>query len=347
VSFAIGRRRVGFDQPCFVIAEAGSNHNGSLEHALKLIDVAADAGADAVKFQVFRAERLYPRSAGMSDYLKVSKSIYDIIAELEMPTEWIPRLAEHSAARGVEFLASAFDEASVDALDPYVTAYKVASYEMTHYPLLRYVASKRKPVIVSTGTANLDEVSDMVAEVQRIGGVPLALMQCTAAYPAPLESLNLKTIPLMRDRFSLPVGLSDHSEHAVTGPAAACALGAKLIEKHFTLSKLLPGPDHKFAVEPDGLRDMVAAIRDTESSLGTGEKVPQPIEAELRGFARRSIFTLRPIAAGETFNSDNVAVLRCGKLAAGLPPRDLPLVIGRRATRDLAAESAIVSGDYD
>lgn len=344
--FQIGGRQVGDGHPCFVIAEAGSNHNGSLEQACRLIDVAADAGADAVKFQVFRADRLYPRTAGFSDYLKVSTPIFDIISSLEMPLEWIPRLAERAAERGLLFLASAFDEASVDALDPYVSAYKVASYEMTHYPLLRYVAGKGKPVIVSTGASNLDEVAEMVAEMGRIGHAGLALMQCTAAYPAPLESINVRAIATMKAQFGVPVGLSDHSQDAVIGPAAACAVGANLLEKHFTLSTLLPGPDHRFAVEPDGLRQMIQTVRAVEASLGTGEKIPHAVEGELRAFARRSIFTLRPVAAGEALTSENVAVLRCGKLAAGLAPRDLPSVIGTRAVRALEGEYAIQAGDF-
>jgi sialic acid synthase SpsE len=342
----VGPRRIGEGHPCYVIAEAGSNHNGSFEQACRLIDVAADVGADAVKFQVFHAERLYPRAAGFSDYLKVAKSIYDIIAELEMPLEWIPGLASRCTERGVQFLASAFDEASVDALDPFVSAYKVASYEMTHYPLLRYVAGKGKPVIISTGTATMDEVADMVAECGRIGLESLAIMQCTAAYPAPLDALNLRVIPARHARFGVPVGFSDHSREPIVGPAAACAVGASLVEKHFTLSNLLPGPDHKFALEPEDLRAMVRAIRETELTLGAGEKVPHPVEAELRGFARRSIFTVRAVKAGELLSEGNLAVLRCGKLPAGLEPRDYPNVIGRRAKKDLPAEHTIRRDDF-
>jgi N-acetylneuraminate synthase len=342
----VGGRAIGDGHPCFVIAEAGSNHNGSLEQAFALIDVAVEAGADAVKFQVFTAKRLYPRSAGFSDYLNVATPIFDIIASLEMPLDWIPRLAERCAARSVQFLASAFDEASVDALDPHVTAFKVASYEMTHYPLLRYVAAKGKPIIVSTGTATMDEVAEMVAEMAATEHAGLALMQCTAAYPAPLASLNVRTIARMKSQFGMPVGLSDHSREPITGPAAACAVGANLLEKHFTLSNRLPGPDHRFALEPADLHAMIRAVRETETTLGSGEKQPHPVEAELRRFARRSIFTLRPIAAGEPLTADNVAVLRCGKLAPGLQPRELPSVLGRRAARDLEAEHAILAGDY-
>lgn len=345
-AFEIGARTVGDGQPCFVIAEAGSNHDGKLEQALRLIDVAADAKVDAVKFQVFKANRLYPRSAGASDYLKTAKSIYEIIAELEMPLDWLPTLAERCEERGVQFLASAFDEASVDALDSFVCGYKIASYEMTHYPLLAHVAGKGKPVIVSTGAASLDEVADCVDEAHRLAIHGLALMQCTAAYPAPLESLNLRAITTMKERFGVPVGFSDHSRGPLVGPAAACALGANLLEKHFTLSNLLPGPDHKFALEPPELAAMVSAVREVEQSLGTGIKAPHAVEEELRGFARRSVFTLKAVRAGELFDEENLGVLRCGKLRPGLPPREYPRLIGRRATRDLPAEHAVQHDEY-
>lgn len=340
----LGGRLVGDGHACFVIAEAGSNHNGDLAQALRLIDVAAECGADAVKFQVFRAERLYPRSAGISNYLNVPRPIYDVIAELELPLGWLPALAASCRERRIQFLASAFDEASVDALDPFVTGYKIASYEMTHEPLLRYVAAKRRPMIVSTGTADLSEVVAMVEVLRTAAG--LALMQCTAAYPAPLDSLNVRTIPMMKQLFGLPVGLSDHSRDPLLGCIAAVAVGANLIEKHFTLDNELPGPDHQFAVEPDELAQLVRGVRGVEQALGTGKKTVHPVEAELRAFARRSIFTTRAVSAGEPFTVENVAVLRCGQLKPGLEPRCYPELLGRRATRPLGVEEAVQPGDY-
>jgi len=187
-TITIGGRRIQDGHPCFIIAEAGSNHDGKLDQALQLIDAAAEAGADAVKFQLFRAARLYPKSSGRSEYLNNPRSIYDIMAEMEMPYDWLPHLAARCRTGGVLFLGSVFDEESVDRLDPYVEAFKIASYEMTHLPLVRYVARKGKPVILSTGTADLDEVAETVDEFRRTGNERLVLMQCTAAYPAPLES---------------------------------------------------------------------------------------------------------------------------------------------------------------
>ena len=330
---------------CYIIAEAGSNHDGRLDQARRLIDVAARAGADAVKFQVFRARRLYARGAGTSDYLGDPRSIYDIIAALEMPADWLPVLAEHAGERGVDLLASAFDEESVDLVDPWVAAHKCASYELTHHPLVAHMAGKGKPLIASTGAATLDEVAEAVAVARAAGATGLVLLQCTASYPTPLSDLNLRAMRAMGEAFSLPVGLSDHSRHPTVGPAAAVAMGACVIEKHYTLSNELPGPDHAFALEPRELADMVAAIRATEEALGSADKMPAAIEDELRHFARRSIYAVRPIRRGEKLSGDNVAVLRCGKLSAGLPPAAFPALLGRVAGRDLAVDHAIVPED--
>jgi N,N'-diacetyllegionaminate synthase len=341
----IGSRSVGQGEPCYVIAEAGSNHNGSLDQARTLIDVAADAGADAVKFQVFRADRLYPKNAGISGYLNDPTPIYDVIAAMEMPYEWIPILADHCRDRQVAFMASAFDEASSDEIAPYVPAFKVASYEMTHLPLVDHIARKGKPVIVSTGTADLEEVAGTVAAFAATGNRQLILMQCTAAYPAPLDSLNVRAMSTMRERFGVPVGLSDHSSDPVIAPVVAVACGAAVVEKHFTLSRTLPGPDHRFALEPSDLQTMIAKIREAEAALGSARKAVAPVEEELRAFARRSIFVRRAIPAGEPFTADNLLVLRNGSHRAGLPPEQLAAVIGRRAARAVAADSALQPED--
>lgn len=341
----LGKRAIGEGEPVYVIAEAGSNHNGSLEQAYALINVAVEAKADAVKFQTFRADALYPRSAGETDYLAIPRSIYDVIHEMEMPREWIPKLAAHCRERGIDFLSTPFDELSADLLEEHVSIFKIASYEMTHIPLVQHIARKGKPAIMSTGTASLDEVGESVQSFRAAGNEQLVLMQCTASYPAPISALNLRTIPLMRSKFDVPVGLSDHSREVLYGPVAAVALGASVIEKHFTLSNRLPGPDHVYALEPDELAAMVAAVRATEKALGTGVKEPQPAEMELRAFARRSIFSIRAIAAGTPLTRDNIAVLRCGKLGYGLHPREFPAVLGRTARRAIAPEQLIRSED--
>jgi N,N'-diacetyllegionaminate synthase len=344
---AIEGRQVGEGCRCYVIAEAGSNHNGKLDQALKLIDVAAWAGADAVKFQLFRAAQVYPRGAGVSSYLGIQKSIYEIFDEMEMPPEWLPMLAAHARECEVTFLASVFDEGGVTTLDPFVSAFKIASYEMTHLPLVRFAASRGKPLIVSTGTASLDEVRETVGEVARCGGPGLVLMQCTGAYPAPLDSLNLRAIATMKTAFGVPVGFSDHSRDPVLAPVAAVGAGANAIEKHFTLSNNLPGPDHRFAVEPEELRLMIQKIREAEQALGTGEKIVQAAEAELRTFARRSIFAVRDIDVGETLTKENIAVLRCGNLRFGQPPKEYPGLLGRKTRRAIQAESTVQIQDIE
>ena len=337
----IGKRWVGDGEACFIIAEAGSNHNGNLEQAKKLIEIAAEAGADAVKFQTFRAPKLYPKNAGVSDYLGVQRQIYDIIAEMEMPYDWIPELAEKCAQHGVEFISSPFDEESVDRLEPFVPAFKIASYEMTHLPLVRYVANKMKPVIISTGASNLAEVSETVTAFRETGNEQLILMQCTASYPAPLDSVNIRTIQTMRREFDVPVGLSDHSLDPFLVPVVAVSLGACAIEKHFTFSNSLPGPDHKFAVEPPGLHKMVRRIREAEQALGDGRKESSPLEEELRAFARRSIFATRAITAGTKLTKDDIAVLRCGQLGSGLPPKAFEELLGRITAREIEDGSLI------
>lgn len=330
---------------CYVIAEAGSNHNGDLGKALALVDAAADAGADAVKFQLFRADRLYPRGAGTADYLRDERDIVDIVGDLELPSEWLPTLAEHASRRGVDFLVTPFDEASADAIDPYVRMFKLASYELTHHPLLRHVATKGKPLIMSTGASELDEVAEAVDVARAAGATTITLLQCTAAYPAELAALNIGAIPQLRERFGLDVGLSDHSADPVIAPVAAVALGATVIEKHVTLDRSLPGPDHRFAIEPDELRVLVAAVRATELALGTGTKAVQPAEEELRSFARRSIFALRDIEEGETLDVSAIGILRSGKLGYGLHPRDLDRLLGRRASRPIVAHALISEDD--
>lgn len=337
----IGQRLVGDGRPVYVIAEAGSNHNGNFEQANRLVDVAVAAGADAVKFQSFKAEKLYPKAAGESDYLKVSRSIYDIIREMEMPEAWVPKLAAYCREKGIEFLSSPFDEASADLLDAHVNAFKVASYEMTHAPLLRHIARFGKPMIVSTGTANLDEVKAAVETIRGEGNERIILMQCTASYPTPPAAVNARAIVTLREATGLPVGLSDHSRDAVLAPVIATALGACVIEKHFTLSNQLPGPDHAFAIEPHELAQLVSSVRTAEEMLGHGRKEMLPVEAELHSFARRSIFTTRVIRAGEALTRDNVAVLRCGKLGSGLPPEEFDRVLGKVADRDIPSDALI------
>lgn len=346
-TFEIRGHAVGTDAPCFVIAEAGSNHNKSLEIARSLIDVAAEAEANAVKFQTFKARRLYPRTAGQSDYLGDPRSIYEIIASMEMPEAWLPVLCDYAHERGLAFISTPFHEEAVEVLAPFVDAFKIASYEMNHHPLLRAVARHGKPVIMSTGASNLEEVRRSVEVLQEEGCDQLVLLQCTAAYPAPPESVNVRAMVTLREAVGVPTGLSDHSRDPVVAPMTAAALGAAVLEKHYTLSNHLPGPDHAFAVEPHELARLVKRVRDVEQVLGTGAKTVHGVEDELRAFARRSVFALRPIARGETFTRDNVDVLRNGKHPQGLEPEWLERVLGRTAAVEIEGERPLTSEDLE
>jgi len=346
-SFEIGDLPVGPGEPTFVIAEAGSNHNGDLETAKKLIDVAADAGADAVKFQTFRAENVYVQDSGAVDYLDDDRSIYDIIESMEMPHEWIPTLHDYCVEQGVHFLSTPFDEQSAEVLSEYVPAWKVASYTSSHHPFLRKLAASDKPLIMSTGAHELKEVRESVEVLERAGVSGLALLQCVAAYPTPLEDINVKVVETLADEFDVPVGLSDHTLDPVTAPATAVALGANIVEKHFTLDKSMGGPDHQFALEPDQLTEMVTAIRDTESALGTGDKSVLDVESELHDKARRAVHAVEDISAGEELTAEKVNVLRPGEQDAGLHPKFYDELLGKTAARDIERSAGLQWEDVE
>jgi len=333
----IGDRSVGGGNPVYVIAEAGSNHDRDLDQAKRLIDVAAAAGADAVKFQTFAADRIVAetttRAKYLDDLLPPDKTMSDLFRELELPREWHAELFRHATDAGLDFLSTPFDFEAVDLLDDLgVKAFKVASYELWHLPLIREIASRGKPIICSTGMADLADVQDAVDTVGATGNEALILLHCVVNYPPPFADLNLRAIGTLRDAFGVPVGYSDHSP-GITAPIVATALGAAVIEKHFTLSRDLPGPDHRFAIEPDELSAMVRAIRDAHDALGTGIKRMAPAEADLYVTARRSLFAARDIAAGTVLREDDVAILRPG---TGIEVRDLPKVVGRTARRSIA-----------
>ncbi|MCU1283250.1 MAG: Uncharacterized protein JWM53_6796, partial [bacterium] len=267
----LARLATGFftDDRVFIIAEAGSNWRMGTpardrQMARMLIDVAADAGADAVKFQTYRPETVYVANAGSSDYLSeagIKEDISEIFADLAMPYEMLPELAEYCAKRNVQFMSTPFSVADFEAVDPFVRVHKCASYENSHLRLLERFARAGKPLVMSTGASTEADVAWAVDTFRDSGGRDLCLLQCTARYPAPIDSLNLATIPWLKRRFATMVGLSDHSRHPVHGPLAAVALGARVIEKHYTLDRRLPGPDHAFAITPEELKLLVEAVR--------------------------------------------------------------------------------------
>ena len=340
----------------FVIAEAGSNWRmGSserdLEMARRLIDVAAEAEADAIKFQTYRASTVYVENAGTSEYLVAGgeeRSINDIFEDLEMPYDMISMLAEYARGSGLEFMSTPFSLDDFAAVDPYVSRHKIASYEICHVRLIQAAARAGKPIIMSTGAALPDDIEFGVGTARQAGARDITLLQCTASYPAPTESLNLRVIPWLMNRFDVAAGLSDHSVDPVLAPTVAVALGATVVEKHFTLDRRLPGPDHPFALEPDELRRMVRAIRSATVALGKPTKEITEAEGELRTFAVRAIHAIRPIKAGEALvEGENMGLLRPGARTPGLHPRYLETISGRRASRDVAAGEGIGSHAID
>jgi sialic acid synthase SpsE len=332
----IGDRAVGAGQPVYVIAEAGSNHDRDFDQARRLIDVATEAGADAVKFQTFRADAIVAETPTRAKYLDgilpPGQTMSELFRTLELPREWHAGLKEHAESRGLDFLSTPFDHEAVDLLDELgVKAFKVASYELWHLPLIRDVASRGKPLICSTGMASLADVQAAVDVVHETGNEGLILLHCVVNYPPPFGDLNLRAIETMRRAFGVPVGWSDHTP-GWTAPVVATALGAAVIEKHFTTDRSRPGPDHRFALEPDELAQMVRAIRDAEAALGDGVKRRAPAEDDLYVTARRSLFAARRIDAGRVIELDDIAVLRPG---TGLEVGDLEKVVGRTARRTI------------
>jgi sialic acid synthase SpsE len=343
--FDIGSRHVGDGAPCYVIAEAGSNHNRDFDLARRLIDVAVDAGADAVKFQTFTGRDLYSRYTPSFNYLAgtTDKTPQELLDELALPREWQPLLAEHCRDRDIEFLSSPFDRHAVEELDALdVAAFKVASFELVDLPLIEYMGTFGRPLVMSTGMATLGEIEDAIAAA-RTGGAPhVALLQCASVYPAPPRVLNLRSIATMTAAFGVPVGLSDHTT-GIHVAAASIAAGAQLIEKHFTLDRSLPGPDHAFAIEPGELIDLVAHVRDVEAAMGDGlKRGPSDAEAEeMYAKARRSIVAVCDIPKGTKIAREMLTVKRPG---FGIKPRYLEAVVGRVASVDIG-EDEIVTWD--
>ena len=333
----LGDKLVGDGYPTFVIAEAGSNHNGSLEQAKKLIDVAVEAGADAVKFQIYQAENLYSKYTPEFSYLK-GQNIYELIKSIETPREWIKELARYCETKNIIFLATPFDFEAVDILDKYVPAFKIASFEIVDLELLKYAAAKGKPMIISTGMANLSEIEDTINAIKSTGNEDIILLHCNSLYPAPVEIVNLKAIETMRTAFKLPVGFSDHTL-GIHIPIAAVAMGACVIEKHFTLDRNLPGPDHSFAIEPDELREMVRCIREVEKAKGTGIKEKSELESEeMYVKARRSIHAKVDIPKGTKITRDMLIIKRPGY---GIKPKFIDIVIGKEAKKNIKEDEWI------
>lgn len=339
-AFPIGGTAVGGGARCYVIAEAGANHNRDLGIALELIDAAAAAGADAVKFQTYTGTDLYSSRTPRFEYLKDDRSPQELLDAIALPREWHRQLAEHAVARGIHFFSSPFDRAAVDELAALgVPAMKIASFELVDLGLIAYAAATGIPIIMSTGMATYGEIEDALGAVAGAGNPHVALLRCASLYPAPPEIMNLRAMATMRRAFGVPVGLSDHTTGIATATGAA-ALGMDVLEKHFTLDRGLEGPDHPFALEPGELTALIAAVREVETAMGNGRLTgPSDLEAgEMYRNARRSVVAAVEIPAGTTITAEMLTVKRPGY---GIAPKHLELVVGRVAKVDVPFDEIV------
>ncbi|MDP3938296.1 MAG: N-acetylneuraminate synthase family protein [Deltaproteobacteria bacterium] len=337
-----GPRTIGDGHPFFVIAEASSNHNRDMKTALGLIDAAAAASADAVKFQAFTADKIVARMREKHPYIEKmfpeSGSMHEVYKQMELPAEWLGDLKAYSEEKGLIFLCTPFDEEAVDDLEKLdLAAYKIASYELWHLPLIRHAAATGKPLLISTGMANLADIEPALEAAEAGGCKEVALFHCAASYPAAFTELNLRAIPAMKRAFGVPVGYSDHS-NGITAAVVTAALGGNMIEKHFTLGRDMPGPDHPFSIEPDELKALVQGVRECEEALGSPVKHRLPSEEGSFVMGRRSIFAATDIPAGALIREDMLAILRPG---TGLEPRFLDRVVGRRAAVDIRSQDPL------
>ena len=338
----IADRKIGEGFPCFIIAEAGVNHNGNLDMARRLVDSAVDAGVDAIKFQTFRAEHLVtslaPKAAYQRQTTDPDESQFEMLRKLELSEEAHYDLMKYVGEQGLLFLSTPFDEQSVDFLEGLgLEAFKIPSGEITNLPFLTHVAKKGRPMLVSTGMSTLGEVEEAVETIESAGNRDYVLLHCVSNYPARLPDVNLRAMKTLKVAFQCPVGYSDHTS-GLEIAVAAVALGACVIEKHCTLDRNLPGPDHRASLEPHEVSQLVQSIRNVESAMGAGRKRPAANEVDTAAVARKSLVAASDIAAGTTLTPQLVTILRPG---TGLLPRLLSQVIGRTTSTDIQAGTPI------
>ncbi len=334
----------------FIIAEAGVNHNGDINLAYKLIDAAKEAGADAVKFQTFKSELIVSAKAERANYQKKNmahknESQLEMIKRLELNFDSFVKLKEYCDKLGILFLSTTADLPSTDLIDPLVPLFKVGSADLTNNPFLENLAKRGKPIILSTGMSNLGEVEtaiDLIKKHQpKINSEypPISVLHCTTNYPCPYNEVNLKAMITLKAAFKIPVGYSDHTL-GIEVPVSAVAMGATIIEKHFTLDNKMEGPDHAASLEPDELKRMVKSIRKVEDALGNGIKQPNKSEEDIMKVARKSIVANKPIKKGELFTIDNITVKRPG---TGISPTRWNEIVGKAAIKDFEIEELIIS----
>lgn len=356
----IGGKYVDKNSPALIIAEAGINHDGNLDQALALIDMAAEAGADICKFQLFTAAKLYTKSSG--DLHTANGKVVDsheLLRAVELPPDWLPTLMKRCEEKNIGFLCTVCDEESADDLEAAgVDSYKLTSTALSHLPLHRYVARKGKPMVFSTGGGYIGDVDNTVRAIESEGNHQIVLMHCVISYPTPLEACNMQILKTLQYNYpEYLVGFSDHTEDSTIAPIAAIAMGAKLIEKHITLDKTLPGADHCFAQELEGLKKMIAAVRETERKMAAGEEIDidprvlgttsrkllNEVEVGSRNYCYRSVFAIQDMKAGDLITRKNTAVLRPGNAKRGIDPVHHPMLLekGVRVNKDVAAGTAI------
>ena len=344
----INQSKIGINSPCYIIAELSANHNGSLQNALNTIKAAKEIGADAVKIQTYTADTITLNSK-KKDFmidggtLWDGKNLYELYKEAHTPWEWHKKLFDYAKKIGIDIFSSPFDKTAVDFLHDFnPPAYKIASFEITDYELVRYTASKNKPIIISTGVGTKEEIKDVVKICRKEGNNNIILLKCTSAYPAPLEDANLMTIPNLAETFDVVVGFSDHTLGS-TAAVSAVTLGAKVIEKHFILDKSIGGPDADFSLDKKEFSSMIKKIRDTEQLLGKVDYAMTEKKRKNRRFCR-SLYVSKDIKAGEKITEKNVKSVRPGY---GLHPKYLKDILGKKVIKNLAMGSRLDINDID
>lgn len=340
----IGSRIIGEEEPCFIIAEAGVNHNGNLKLAKKLIDAAVDAGADAVKFQTFRADKLVIPDTEKAEYQKdatgANDSQYQMLKKLELTEHDFMELSSYARENEIIFLSSPFDKDSVDFLDDIgVPIFKISSGELTNIPLLKHIAKKKKPIILSTGMATLGEIDEALSTLTKEGSEEIILLHCVTNYPAKMEEVNLNVIKTLKCCYKLPVGFSDHTP-GIVASLAATTIGSCVIEKHFTIDKTLPGPDHTASLDPIELKDLVRGVRGIKDALGDGRKIPTTSEQKIKKFVRKSIVTSVEIHTDTVIKEYMLDIKRTGE-EKGIEPKHWNYIVGKKTKMDLSKDQPI------
>lgn len=337
-SIRINDREIGLGQPVYIVAEAGINHNGDMELAKRMIDVAKETGADAIKFQAFKTEELLSKKYLEIPHHRGKEDLFDLVKSTELSQGDFEEISKHAKKRKITFFSSALDKESADfLLKLNVPIMKIASCDLTNIPLISYIAKLALPIILSTGMASLGEIEEALNTMHSCNNEKVILLHCVSSYPAPIEEVNLRVINTLSQIFQVPVGFSDHT-HSLSVPIVAVALGARVIEKHLTLDKKMPGPDHKASADPEEFGRIVEGIREVELALGSFTKKPTQSEEKIKKAMRRSIVARKKIRAGTKLTEEMLSIKRPG---TGIPPNFLEGLLGKTAKRDIPEDEVI------